>query len=116
MKGDQHDCPPWLVELVKRKIQETKEVKHTFDEDCKLGLHNMCQEHPNKNIEWESVLDTFIKEWCGENAPHLLDNDENAGERLRETIRQTLQAQRSKYEEEIKLLKEKAWKYDDLCK
>lgn len=28
-------------------------------------------------------VDTFISKWCGEYAPHLLDSDENDGERLR---------------------------------
>lgn len=29
----------------------------------------------------------FIQKWCGENAAHLLDNDENDGERMRGAIR-----------------------------
>ena len=35
---------------------------------------------------WEEEFETFIKKWCGVNAGHLLDNDENDGQRLRESI------------------------------
>jgi chromosome segregation ATPase len=28
----------------------------------------------------------FIKKWCGDNAPHLLDSDENDGEEFREAL------------------------------
>ena len=32
---------------------------------------------------WEESVNSFIKKWCGDNAPHLLDTDENDGEKLR---------------------------------
>lgn len=31
-------------------------------------------------------INNFIKKWTGENASHLLDNDENDGQRLRNTF------------------------------
>lgn len=36
--------------------------------------------------EVEKLINTFIKKWCGDNAPHLLDTDDNDGERLRQSI------------------------------
>ena len=36
----------------------------------------------------DKQLDNFITRWCGENAAHLLDNDENDGQRLRDYIAQ----------------------------
>ena len=35
--------------------------------------------------EWKLIqeFDNFIKKWCGKSVPHLLDNDENDGERFR---------------------------------
>ena len=35
---------------------------------------------------WEKTVNDFIRKWCGENAAHLLDSDENDGERLRQTL------------------------------
>lgn len=35
----------------------------------------------------DELIDEFIEKWCGDNAPHLLDSDENDGETLREAIR-----------------------------
>ena len=43
---------------------------------------------PTNNQEWEEKVNLFIEKWCGDNAPHLLDTDDNDGERLREAIRQ----------------------------
>jgi len=31
----------------------------------------------------ENTINNFIRKWCGDSAPHLLDNDENDGETLR---------------------------------
>ena len=36
----------------------------------------------------DKQLDNFITRWCGENAAHLLDNDETDGQRLRDYIAQ----------------------------
>lgn len=37
--------------------------------------------------KWEQTIDEFIKEWCKpEYVPHLLDSDENAGQRLRDLL------------------------------
>ena len=36
----------------------------------------------------DKQLNNFITRWCGENAAHLLDNDENDGQRLRDYIAQ----------------------------
>ena len=35
----------------------------------------------------EEKFNAFIKKWCGSNAPHLLDTDENDGEYFRELLR-----------------------------
>ena len=43
-------------------------------------------ELPKDNNEIEEVINAFIKKWCGENIAHLLDNDENDGEKLRTTL------------------------------
>lgn len=32
------------------------------------------------------LVDPFLKDWCGDNYAHLVDSDENAGERLRDDI------------------------------
>ena len=34
----------------------------------------------------DELINSFIKEWCGDSAPHLLDTDDNDGQRLREAI------------------------------
>lgn len=38
----------------------------------------------------DELLNPFIEKWCGDNAPHLLDSDENDGERLRADINRLL--------------------------
>jgi len=35
----------------------------------------------------EEILDKFMIKWCGENAKHLIDSDDNDGERLRAKIK-----------------------------
>jgi hypothetical protein len=40
-----------------------------------------------KTIEEE--FNTFIKKWCGNSYPYLIDSDENDGERFREKLRNT---------------------------
>jgi hypothetical protein len=42
----------------------------------------------------DKQLDNFITRWCGENAAHLLDNDENDGQRLRDYIAQQVREAR----------------------
>lgn len=37
--------------------------------------------------DWFDQLNNFITKWCDQNAAHLLDTDENDGEKLRQTIR-----------------------------
>jgi len=50
----------------------------------------------NNQKKWEEKLNKFIIDWCGDFA-HLLDTDENDGERLRETIRQEIANPRLKW-------------------
>lgn len=52
-----------------------------------LGI--ACHDHIPESV-WEK-LDAFIRLYCDGSAPHLLDNDENDGERLRESIRSEIQ-------------------------
>lgn len=40
----------------------------------------------NTQESWEEQVNVFIRKWCGVNAPHLLDNDDNDGERLRQLL------------------------------
>lgn len=35
-------------------------------------------------------FNSFIKKWCGSNFPHLIDSDENDGERFRQKIEQAI--------------------------
>ncbi len=37
----------------------------------------------------EERVNSFIKKWCGENAAHLLDSDENDGQKLRSSLSST---------------------------
>lgn len=40
--------------------------------------------------ELEKEFNDFIKKWCGSNYPHLIDSDENDGERFREKLRNVM--------------------------
>ena len=44
----------------------------------------------------------FIKKWCGNSYPHLIDTDENDGERFRSLLREALQKERERIIKEIK--------------
>jgi len=35
-------------------------------------------------MTFEEQFNEFIKKWCGSNYPHLIDTDENDGQRLRD--------------------------------
>lgn len=52
-----------------------------FCSDCKKVLGGEA-----KQKEWEDSVDVFIKKWCGENVAHLLDTDDNDGQRLRDLL------------------------------
>jgi hypothetical protein len=54
----------------------------------------------NNREKWEEKLNKFIIDWCGDFA-HLLDTDENDGERLRETIRQEIRQAKIEMAEKI---------------
>ena len=54
----------------------------------------------------DGLIDEFIEEWCGSMSAHLLDSDENDGERLRDNIKEL-------YAEFIRLLKEEL--QEQLC-
>ncbi len=48
----------------------------------------MTNQPKMKNENLIEIFNAFIKKWCGESYPHLIDSDENDGERFRELIRQ----------------------------
>lgn len=43
-----------------------------------------------KGKTFEEEFNKFIKKWCGNSFAHLIDNDENDGERLREFVRNNM--------------------------
>ena len=44
--------------------------------------------------ELEEKFNQFIKSWTGNNYPHLIDSDENAGEEFRQILRDMICCQR----------------------
>ncbi len=44
----------------------------------------------------EKEFNIFIKKWCGNDYPHLIDSDENDGERFREKLRNLISKQKVK--------------------
>lgn len=49
----------------------------------------------NEWEEWTTLVNLFIKRYCGEYVPHLLDSDENDGQRLRDFISQEKERSRN---------------------
>ena len=46
--------------------------------------------------EIEELVNPFLKEWTGNSYPHLVDDDENDGESLRESIFELVQSERQR--------------------
>lgn len=87
----------------RRNNHMTKEIKCTglhcrcmnLDGNCPNMHHADCVEHnpylktyvsEQQPMDWEKQVNEFIKKWCGDNAAHLLDTDENDGQRLRNLL------------------------------
>ena len=49
----------------------------------------------------EELVNPFIKKWCGESVGHLLDSDENDGEKLRQELVQALTLQEQAVHERV---------------
>ena len=45
------------------------------------------EETNTKELEIVEYFNKFIKKWCGNNFPHLIDSDENDGEEFRDKLR-----------------------------
>lgn len=62
----------WLSNKLDKVIEKEQEVDHSID------------------VRYEEdvivAFDKFIKKWCGVHYPHLIDNDQNDGEFMREKI------------------------------
>lgn len=43
------------------------------------------------------AFNKFIKKWCGDSYPHLIDSDENDGQFMRDKIIELLEQERKKY-------------------
>jgi hypothetical protein len=65
---------------------ETKHGKYGSITSWK-GTYTLMANHPDQIDE---LVNTFIKSWCGSNVSHLIDTDDNDGQRLRETIKRLL--------------------------
>lgn len=52
-----------------------------------MGFINYYEVIKMKQITKE--FNKFIKKWCGNNYPHLIDSDENDGEMFRELLEKT---------------------------
>lgn len=52
------------------------------------GIHTECY---ISNTQVDNTINDFIKKWVPNDSAHLLDNDENDGERLREQIKKFIQ-------------------------
>ena len=74
-----------------------------------FGTMEECTTSPVVTNEggWEDVVNNFIKKWCGENASHLLDTDDNDGQKLRCFISSTIIEEHRKEQEDILLQIEK---------
>lgn len=70
-----------------------------------FGTMEECTTSPVVTNEggWEDVVNNFIKKWCGENASHLLDTDDNDGQKLRCFISSTIIEEHRKEQEDILL-------------
>lgn len=64
----------------------------------------MTDKKPTTLKELQGKIDDFIKKWCGENTAHLLDNDENDGQSLRDYAQQSALNRIAEIEKENKQL------------
>lgn len=62
------------------------------------------EDQPMKQENWEETLNRFIENWCPMSA-HLLDSDENDGERLRESFRDLLAKKDQEHRESLERIK-----------
>jgi len=50
----------------------------------------------------EELINAFIEKWAGDHAAHLLDNDDNDGERLRQAIEDLIRTEKLKLLAEVR--------------
>lgn len=76
----------------------------TIDGSLHVWCPENCQGNPGQKYRIDEVVNNFIKKWCGDNAPHLLDTDENDGENFRQTILAYLQSAREEGRPDVQML------------
>jgi hypothetical protein len=57
---------------------------------------------PLTEQDFDDLINDFIKKWIPEHYPHLVDTDENDGEKLRQDIKEKVQSARNGAIQEIK--------------
>ena len=64
--------------------------KNCTIKDCPYSHECECDICRSTSEELIDEFNVFIKKWCGENASHLLDSDDNDGEKFRKIISKSL--------------------------
>lgn len=67
-----------------------KELGHDPQDVCCCGKEKPSPQSVNDWARSDFLINEFIKYWCLGNAEHLLDSDENDGEKLRIEIRKLI--------------------------
>lgn len=91
-----YDCP---LDKVKETCPHTNIESNMCDAYCKD-----CGEVLDKKEDWEIEFGYFIKKWIPENFNHLIDTDENDGERFRNIVRSLIATEREKAEQRLILI------------
>lgn len=92
-----HVCPYCLEEYWEKRGREIKKVSDgyggTAEEYWDLENYGVKPEwnpFPDDAAVVIETFNTFIKKWCGDHYPHLIDTDENDGEAFRKLLRKHL--------------------------
>ena len=80
--ADLKDIKKYLLSVIQRTREETTKID--FDIDVRYEADVI------------KAFNKFIQKWCGSNAPHLLDSDEQDGQFMREKIEDLLSSLKSK--------------------
>lgn len=91
--------------------QMNKECNHGYPSEWCPN----CKDKEMGEVEYnelEKKFNQFLKNWTGTNYPHLIDNDENAGEEFRQILRDMICCQRCG---EFSLLNNKNAYYCENC-
>lgn len=102
-----------IIDWINTQDKEKNGFAEGFFDSLKEGQEKYVDHSIDVRYE-EDVLkafDKFIKKWCGVSYPHLIDDDENDGQFMREKIESLL----AKEPKEVKKCKHNCHEYRETC-